>query len=92
MDVCRDYVQMVNEEMVVLTSPSENLCEDREFISESMLVGTMSHPIFEDLKNVTHTLRAFMESSGGDYALGVEDGMQRAAEMIENILKRHEDK
>ena len=34
-------------------------------------------------------LRAFLESSGGDYALGVEAGMQRAADMVENALRRH---
>jgi len=30
-----------------------------------------------------------MEDSAGDYALGVESGMQRAADMIENLIKRH---
>ena len=43
----------------------------------------------EDLERIIFKLRAFMETCGGEYALGVETGMQRAADMIENALKRH---
>jgi len=42
-----------------------------------------------ELEDIVFRLRAFMESSNGDYALGVEMGMQRAADMIENVIKRH---
>ena len=48
------------------------------------------HPCISECRDVVFKLRAFMESAGGDYALGVEHGMQRAAEMIENIIRRHE--
>lgn len=48
------------------------------------------HPILTDLHDIVFRLRAFMETEGGDYALGVETGMQRAAEMIENLIKRYE--
>ena len=48
------------------------------------------HPAIHECREVVFKLRAFMESAGGDYALGVEHGMQRAAEMIENIIRRHE--
>lgn len=48
------------------------------------------HPCIHECREVVFKLRAFMESAGGDYALGVEHGMQRAAEMIENIIRRHE--
>ena len=56
----------------------------------------VSHPIpdvalREDLDRIIFKLRAFMESAGGDYSLGVETGMARAADMIENALKRHGD-
>lgn len=77
----RSYImataQLTNEmEPVVETVP---LSEDTE------------HPgsLLADLDTVIFKLRAFMESSGGDYALGVEIGMQRAADMIENVLRRH---
>lgn len=42
-----------------------------------------------DLEEIIFRLRGFMESSGGDFALGVETGMQRAADMIENLIRRH---
>ena len=45
--------------------------------------------VLEELEDIVFRLRAFMESSNGDYALGVEIGMQRAADMIENVIKRH---
>lgn len=51
---------------------------------------TPEHPCINECREVVFKLRAFMESAGGDYALGVEHGMQRAAEMIENIIRRHE--
>lgn len=42
-----------------------------------------------DLDEIVFRLRGFMETSGGDFALGVETGMQRAADMIENLIRRH---
>jgi hypothetical protein len=56
----------------------------------------VSHPLLdvalrEDLERIIFKLRAFMEACDGEYALGVETGMQRAADMIENALNRHGD-
>lgn len=49
-----------------------------------------SHPAAGDLRDVVFRLRAFMETAvSGDYALGVEDGMQRAADMIERVIRTH---
>lgn len=45
--------------------------------------------IMADLKDAVFKLRAFCETESGDYALGVEMGMQRAADMIENIIRRY---
>jgi tRNA1(Val) A37 N6-methylase TrmN6 len=90
MNTCQDYNHLVEEiiqEMVAANPPS---LDEGHVLTESMLVSMQSHPIMGDLQEVVDRLRAFMESSGGDYALGVEDGMQRAAEMIEILLKRHE--
>ena len=42
-----------------------------------------------ELGDLVFKLRAFMESADGDYALGVESGMQRAADMIENLIRRY---
>ena len=64
--------------------------EDGVQLNEGRLVATNKHPIMEDLQGVIDSLTAFMESSGGEYGRGVEDGMMRAAEMIEVLIKRHE--
>lgn len=60
---------------------------------ESPIVETESPPVrsdlMSDLEHIIFKLRAFMESSGGDYAFGVEIGMQRAADMIEHAIERH---
>jgi len=51
--------------------------------------GASSLIIISDLNDLVTRMRSFMETSSGDYALGVEMGMQRAADMIENLVKRH---
>jgi len=48
--------------------------------------------LVQELADVVFKLRAFMESSNDEYALGVETGMQRAADMIENAIRRHTDR
>jgi hypothetical protein len=68
----------------------EATMDDNVALNESMLVANNKHPIVDDLYGLIDTLTAFMESAGGDYALGVEEGMMRAAEMIEVLIKRHE--
>jgi hypothetical protein len=71
---------------------TEQLTDDMDDVAEAIpLSEDTEHPIslLEDFGAVIFKLRAFMESSGGEYALGVETGMQRAADMIENVLKRH---
>lgn len=53
-------------------------------------VAPTFHAIFEDLQDVVFKLRAFTESREGDLGLGVELGMQRAADMLDNLLSRHQ--
>ncbi len=92
MNLCEGYNELIFEEMVLLTSPqAREVVSEEKMLTESILVSKTIHPIMGDLASVVEDLRAFMESTGGDYALGVEDGMQRAAEMIETLLKRHKE-
>lgn len=68
----------------------ENIDENKyltESISDSVNVCLLS-----DLKNVVFKLRAFTESEMTDTAYGIELGMQRASDMIENIISRYEAK
>ena len=79
-----DFQQM--RSYIVATEQLSNETEDATPLTEA----TTAQPdtLLEDLENIIFRLRAFMESSGGDYAFGVETGMSRAADMIENALKR----
>jgi hypothetical protein len=79
-----DFQQM--RSYIVATEPFVHDIED----AEQPLTEAVAAPdtLLEDLENIIFKLRAFMESSGGDYAFGVETGMARAADMIENALKR----
>lgn len=45
--------------------------------------------LVEDLILLVEKLRAHSEPEDGDFSLGVEMGMNRAADMIENAIKRH---
>lgn len=47
--------------------------------------------ILHDLGELVARLRSFMETESGEYALGVEMGMQRAADMIENLVRRYKE-
>jgi hypothetical protein len=74
-------------------------------LAESLRNGTDNEPVAEDvqpeppltpviitdLEDLVFKMRSFMETAGGDYATGVEDGMQKAAEMVENLLRRHKE-
>jgi hypothetical protein len=50
---------------------------------------SLNEALLHELDDVVFRLRGFMETEGGDFALGVETGMERAAEMIENVIQRH---
>lgn len=73
---------MVTEQLNLVEETPEPSAEPlTEARSDSMLLSELAEVVFK--------LRAFMESSDGDYALGVEMGLQRAADMIENVIRRH---
>lgn len=64
---------------------------DEAPITETAIVEepTADVALLADLSDMVQRMRAFMETDTGEYALGVEMGMQRAADMIENLLRRY---
>jgi hypothetical protein len=72
---------------IVATQQLSDEMDDAETLNETAVPS--ASPLVDELEDVIFRLRAFMENAGGDYALGVETGMQRAADMIENVLARH---
>lgn len=84
------YLQM--REFIMATERL-NLAEAAADCPEPIIETSVSDvpvtvPVTE-LGDIVFKLRAFMESADGDYALGVESGMQRAADMIENLIRRY---
>jgi hypothetical protein len=72
---------------------------DTELLTEDVVaIGDAADPVavtpalISDLHDVVFRLRAFTESAeSGEVALGIEAGMQRAADMIERVLRSYED-
>ena len=60
-----------------------------EPLNESFVVTDKTSSLINDLEDLIVKMRSFMESDSGEYALGVETGMQRAADMIENAIRRN---
>ena len=56
---------------------------------EPSAVTADNSALVAELIDVVAKLRAHMEDGTGDMAAGVETGMQRAADMIERVLRAH---
>jgi hypothetical protein len=74
-----DYMDAVHFEKEQLTESAQVETENPSVIGE-YAVG--------ELKDLVFKLRAFQESQSGDYGYGFEMGMQRAADMVENLILR----
>jgi hypothetical protein len=82
------FAQM--REFIMATEMLTNQSDEPVIVAEAEVSRpTLDVALREDLERIIFKLRAFMEACDGEYALGVETGMQRAADMIENALKRH---
>lgn len=81
--------QMQNFIILAESLSVEALAEETVVETEVAEGVPPTHAIFEELGQISFRLRTFMESEGGEYALGVEMGMQRAADMIDNVISRH---
>lgn len=65
--------------------------DEEEPLVEVIVPTALNSCLLEDLVEVVFKLRAFTESAENDenFSLGFELGMQRAADMIENVISRH---
>lgn len=45
--------------------------------------------LISELEEAIGKMRSYTENRGGEYALGVEDGMQKAADILENLIRRY---
>lgn len=72
------------EEIVQYAADKPNLLEE-----EIVPIQSANVCLLADLKNAVFKMRAFTESVSDADSFGIELGMQRAADMIENILSRY---
>jgi len=80
----RGYILLAEE---LLPSASECVLEDQDTSDEALPVS--EPPIIADLRDLAFKLRSHTENEDSEQALGVELGMQRAADMVENLIRRH---
>jgi hypothetical protein len=87
-DQMKDYISLTEELLAcyaAVTRPETVYIE--QIVEQNM---PTEHPILSDCRDLVFKLRSTMENDAGEYALGVEMGMQRAADMIENLVRRFE--
>ena len=83
----RDFISLVEE----YSYPNVVIESDGLSKIEEIKKETSMPDLFTDLRYIIEKLRAHMENGENeDINFGVEEGMQRAAEMIENCLKRYQ--
>lgn len=64
--------------------------DEVEYVEEPVKEPELNPALMHDLGELCSRMRAFMETESSDeYALGIETGMQRAADMIENLVRRY---
>jgi hypothetical protein len=82
------FIHIVSEYGVLVES--EGQYSDPQILTESVS-NNPNNPFLAECRDIIFKLRSFMESeSEGDHALGVEEGMARAADMLENLVARYE--
>ena len=83
----REFI-LATEFLMPPNEVAHDINNSNDIIMES---SELSVTMMKELKDVVFKLRAFTESVDDNMALGIEMGMQRAADMIENVIKRYED-
>jgi hypothetical protein len=69
-----------------IAAPEDDVVET---VQETVVEPAPSALILHDLDILVTRMRTFMESESGDFGLGVETGMQQAADMIDNLIRRY---
>lgn len=89
LDEMQDYIRIAGK---TVASTGEH---DSPVLQESATADQMNPTaiLCEELSDVVFKLRSYRElSEDQNYALGVEEGLELAAEMISRLLERHNSK
>lgn len=79
----RDYIEIAS---IMIT-------ENEQLVREDVILTEASAPVLdseveEQIRSLIFKLKSYRDPEVGEFADGVESGMSRAAEMIENMLER----
>jgi hypothetical protein len=88
-ELMKDSIRLTEE----LLSFYARVTRPESFVAEEVVLTESfeEHPVLSDCRDLVFKLRSHEEHSPSpEYSLGIEMGMQRAADMIENLIKRHE--
>lgn len=86
--IMREFIDITSLYSDQPVEPAEILHEDVVHLYPQS--EPVEHPLINQLKELVSKMRAHMENDENqDVAMGVETGMNRAADMIENLLKQH---
>jgi hypothetical protein len=81
----RSYIEVVTEMLLTEAAHPTMLVED---VHDVLPSPTIEHVIEDEVNGLIFKLRSYQDPESGDYALGVEAGMNRAADMLQNMINR----
>lgn len=61
---------------------------NEEVLVEQLAPAALDPMMEEKLSNLVFKLRSYQDPDMGEYAAGVEAGMSRAADMLQNLINR----
>jgi len=70
-----------------MLTESEEVVREEVIITEDAQVQPYN-PLDDEINRLIFKLRSYQDPDSGEYSAGVEAGMSRAADMIENMLNR----
>lgn len=88
-DSLRKYIHVAN---MLSEAHSDNIVavnHSAEHLSEEDFV-MIPEEVKEEISNLIFKLRAYQDPEMGEYAAGMEAGMSRAADMLQNLLDKYQ--
>jgi hypothetical protein len=79
----RNYIEIAS----TMITESEQILREEVIITEDAQVQPQSQ-LDDEMTSLIFKLRSYQDPDSGEYSAGVEAGMSRAADMIENMLNR----
>jgi hypothetical protein len=86
----RSYIEVVTEMLLCEATRPTILVEDTNYLTPPQ-EQEVEPQLVADLNDMIFKLRSYRDPGVGDYAAGMEAGMERASDMLENLVNRLRD-